>query len=123
MTHIIRRRFVPPTDIIEQPDRLLIISEIAGMHPDDIQITLLSGRVIIRGERRRTLSAFTALHQLEIGFGEFRLEFPLPWGVDEAGVSATYEDGFLMVTLPRRQERVVPVRDAKATDASHDEQR
>lgn len=115
MTGKIRRRFVPPTDIIELDDRLLIVAEIAGMQPDDFSITLFNRRLVISGARRPTVDDFKALHRLEIGYGEFRIEVSLPWSADGDQVIATYRDGFLQVELPRLPEVNVPVIDVGAT--------
>ena len=53
-----------------------------------------------------------AYHQLEVRQGEFRTDVTLPWAPNEDRIEASYEDGFLIVELPRsapEQVRVVPV--------------
>ena len=35
------RQFVPPTDVIEFEDRILVVVEIAALRPSDLSITLL----------------------------------------------------------------------------------
>lgn len=114
MTGQFKRGFAPPTDIVEMPDRLLIIVEIAGMQPDDFSISLLNRRLIISGVRRPPLDEFKALHRLEIGYGEFRIDLTLPYPVDSEQVSASYREGFLHIELPRRPEVNIPVVDVGA---------
>ncbi|GAB4480615.1 MAG: hypothetical protein Kow00124_27540 [Anaerolineae bacterium] len=96
----------PPTDVIEDEGRLYVIVEIAGMREADFTITLAGQRLIITGSRpvqRHLRSEMRlAFHQLEINYGEFRTEVMLPWAVDEDEVTADYEDGFLMIVLPRQ---------------------
>lgn len=105
------RPFVPPTDVIELADRLVVIVEIAGMRANDFNITLQQRRLIISGIRERpTLQDNPAYHQLEIGYGEFRLELAIPWPIDREAISAAYHDGFLQIDLPRQaatQVRIV----------------
>lgn len=121
MTGRLSRAFSPPTDVIEMQDKLLVIVEIAGMRPDDFSITLHNSRLIITGMRRHLLTSQNintngtpAYHQLEIGYGEFRVDVTLPWAIERDLVSASYRDGFLQVELPRQAERRIPVARAGA---------
>jgi HSP20 family protein len=117
MTWRLSRRFTPPTDIIELPDhRIRVLVEIAGMQPDNLNITLVNRTLVISGIRKRSLDGFTAYHQLEIGYGEFRIEVPLPWSIEQDEVIANYQDGFLQVDLPRRAETKVAVIDVSARE-------
>lgn len=96
------RRFGPPTDVIEFSGKLLVVVEIAGMRAGDFNVVLQEGRIIITGLRERPVREHAAYHQVEIGYGEFRVEIALPWSVDRDQVSASYREGFLQVELPRR---------------------
>ncbi len=98
------RPFSPPTDVLEFSDRLRIVVEIAGMRAGDFNVVLLEGRVVITGVRERPTLQGVAYHQVEIGYGEFRVEIRLPWSVERDEVSASYRDGFLQIDLPRRPE-------------------
>lgn len=105
------RQFTPPTDVIEMDDRILVLVEIAGMKGDDFRIALDSKRLVIAGQRPRPHMPDAAYHQVEIGFGEFRVELPLPWTVKEDEVTAAYQNGFLKVELPREEARRIPIVD------------
>lgn len=110
------RTFNPPTDVIELTDKVLVIVEIAGMRAADLNITLLEHLLVISGQRERPQHPSPAYHQVEIGYGEFRIEVALPWHVNREAVTASYEAGFLQVELPRtspRQIRVVEVSDGE----------
>ena len=98
------RHFVPPTDMIELEDKILVNVEIAGMRPNDFSISLLNRQLVISGTRERPALPNVAYHQVEIGYGEFRVEVQLPHMVELENVNATYRDGFLQVELPRRSE-------------------
>lgn len=98
------RSFSPPTDVLEFSDRLRIVVEIAGMRAGDFNVVLLDRRVVITGVRERTSLQNVAYHQVEIGYGEFKVEVHLPWSVEREGVSASYRDGFLQIDLPRHPE-------------------
>jgi len=111
------RRFTPPTDVIEFPDRLVVLIEIAGMQTEDFQITLLNRNLIVSGFRNRPPFDNPAYHQVEIGFGEFRVEIGLPWPVQQDEVGATYGEGFLQIDLPRLATEQIQI-----TTANNEEQ-
>ncbi|MBL8117125.1 MAG: Hsp20/alpha crystallin family protein [Anaerolineae bacterium] len=103
------RPFTPPTDVLELADKILIVVEIAGMRTDDLNITLQDRRLSISGTRQKPQHPNPAYHQVEIGFGDFRVELELPWQVERNHVTATYEAGFLEVELPRKAPRSIRV--------------
>jgi len=110
------RPFSPPTDVIELADKLLVVVEIAGLRAEDLKITLAHEQLIIAGFRDRPQHTASAFHQVEIFFGEFRVDVHLPWPVDSESVTATYDDGFLKVELPRRAAVQIPIVDLNNAD-------
>ena len=111
----------PPTDIYELDNRLIVLVEVAGMRDADFDITLQGPVLLIRGIRERVTPPASAYHQLEISFGEFRAEVNLPWPISREDVTASYQDGFLRVELPRaeiQRVHVVDVHDVEAESGS-----
>lgn len=102
-----RRQYTPPTDVLELPDKLVVVVEIAGMRAHEFSITLYDTRLVISGNRERPSLQNAAYHQVEIGYGGFRVEVALPWSVKRDDVIASYKDGFLQVELPRRADEQV----------------
>lgn len=94
----------PPTDVMEEEDRLVVVVEVAGMKQGDFHVSVGSQRLTISGTRPLEKRNCLAYHQLEVRFGEFRTEVVLPWPVDDDGITATYQDGFLRVELPRARQ-------------------
>lgn len=92
--------WTPPTDVYENEDGVVVQVEIAGMRPEDFAITLDERRLVVTGVRRDPEPKKT-YYQMEINYGEFRIEVDLPWRGDPDCVEATYEAGFLRVFLPR----------------------
>lgn len=110
------RPFTPPTDIIELPDRLIVNVEIAGMRSDGFAIAILNRRLTISGRRDRP--ALTgAYHQAEIGYGDFRVDVSLPWGVIRESVTALYQDGLLRVELPRSADSRIHIVNVQPADS------
>ena len=96
----------PAVDIYETEGREVVIkAELPEMKREDISVTFENNVLTIEGERKLD-SAVTReqYHRLERVHGAFRRSFTLPASVDSAQAQATYQDGVLTVTLPRREE-------------------
>ena len=98
----------PPTDVYETDEAVVVRVEIAGMRETDFNVTLHDQLLVISGARTDP-SPKVAYHQLEVRYGDFRVEVTLHWQVDEARVTASYQDGFLVVALPKARNRRVKV--------------
>lgn len=105
----------PPVEVFETGDTLEVIAEIAGMNPDEIDIVLEGDVLTIQGERPDPCaSSNRSYHIARIGYGPFGVEFRLPFQVEADAAEATYENGFLRVSLKRIQgvtivpKRVIP---------------
>lgn len=99
----------PPIDVYETDDRVVVLVEIAGLAPDDYEV-LLSGRTLVISGERRDPAEKLAYQQMEIRHGKFRAQVHLPWALESDSYQATYENGFLKITLLKAQVRRVPVR-------------
>ncbi len=92
----------PATDAYETEDHFIVMIELAGMQAGNFTVTLANKQLIIEGRRTPPIDdRVTAYHQLEVRYGDFRTAINLPWLVERESISATYEDGFLKVVLPR----------------------
>jgi HSP20 family protein len=99
----------PPTDVMEDEEKLIVMVEVAGMQHGEFHVAISHQRLVISGIRPVVDQSQIAYHQLEVRYGEFRSEVVLPWPVDEERIEAHYEDGFLRVELPRAQAHQVKV--------------
>ena len=101
----------PPTDVYETDNLVVVVIEIAGLGPNDYEILLRGRTLVVAGERRDPAEKL-AYQQMEIRHGKFRTQVHLPWALESSGQDATYENGFLKITLPKATVRRVPVRTA-----------
>ena len=102
-------RWRPPTDVLEGPSGLSVKIELAGMHEDDIDVTLFEDMLVVTGRREEEAldgidchSRECRYHESGVRYGPFQAEVYLPLAVDPEQVVARYERGFLYITLPRR---------------------
>jgi len=92
--------WAPPADLFETETNYIVRVEVAGMRDQEISVTLDGDLVAISGTRSITPER-GAFHQMEIRFGEFTVGVVLPGPVNEEATSASYENGFLLVTMPK----------------------
>jgi len=98
--------WVPPVDIYESAEKDVIVKvDLPGLKRDEIKVTFENQVLSIEGQRQSGVqNENDRAHRLERGHGAFRRSFTLPATVDAARVDASYQDGVLVVKLPRREE-------------------
>lgn len=97
--------FLPPVDIAEDDHHIALKAEIPGVKVEDVHITLENNVLTIAGERKfKDEETKDDFHRIERRYGKFTRSFTLPAGVDSEKVKATFEDGVLNITLPKREE-------------------
>lgn len=89
-------------DMYQTKDNVVIKSTIAGVKPEDIDVTIANDMVTIRGERKRDFEASSEDYfYQECYWGSFSRSVVLPVDVDIENVSADLRDGILTVVLPK----------------------
>ncbi|HEY5610571.1 MAG TPA: Hsp20/alpha crystallin family protein [Thermoanaerobaculia bacterium] len=97
--------WIPPCDVIETGDSIIVRAEIPGLKEEDIDIRLEGNLLSLRGHREfQKESEERNYHRIERSYGGFARSFTLPSGVDAENIAADYENGVLEVTLPKREE-------------------
>lgn len=103
------RFWEPRADVYETREAVRVKMELAGVRPESIHVELDGpGRsLVVRGMRQdEHAEAMDRLlfHQMEIYMGPFERVVSLPPGadLDREQVAASYNEGFLIITLPKR---------------------
>ncbi len=97
--------FLPPVDVAEDDHNITLKAEIPGVKVEDVSITLENNVLTITGERKfKEEEKKENFHRVERRYGKFTRSFTLPAGVDSENAKATFEDGVLNITLPKREE-------------------
>jgi len=110
---VVTSQWVPLVDIVETNDKFVILADLPGVDPKDIDVQMEKGILTIRGERRldrqtdsQTFARTERLH------GSFHRRFALPDSADADKVSASGSNGVLEIVIPKRPEttpRRIPV--------------
>lgn len=98
--------WAPAVDIYETPKSFVLTAELPGVKNSDIDIKVIDGTLILRGERHweRDVPG-EHIHRLESSYGKFERTFSLSEQIDAESISAELERGVLKVVLPKRGER------------------
>lgn len=92
-------------DVFSTPDEIIIKSTIAGVKPEDIDISINNDMLTIRGERtRETEEKVEDYYYQECYWGGFSRSIILPVEVDADNVSAALKNGVLTVRLPKARK-------------------
>jgi HSP20 family protein len=88
----------------------VLLADIPGVDPKDIEITMEKGILCIKGERRtESREELEGFKRIERARGTFYRRFSLPDSADAERISARGRDGVLEVVIPK-QEKVQPRR-------------
>ncbi len=101
----LRGEWLPPADIYEDQDNLVIKVDLPEMDMKDIDVKIENNTLRIRGERKLEKEEKKEnYHRIERYYGTFSRSFTLPTTVDQEKVTATYDRGVLKVVLPKKEE-------------------
>jgi HSP20 family protein len=105
--------FTPPdagnllrVDEFQEDGTRVIKAELPGIDPEhDVEVTVDNGVLHITAEHRQEEKVEDKeYYRRELRYGSFRRDLPLPEGVTEADVKATYKDGLLEIRVPLPKE-------------------
>lgn len=93
--------WVPATDVFARGADLVIQAELAGLKPEDVDVTLSHGILTISGLRREggTGAEDVSFYSQERFRGAFRRIITLPEGTREDDISAAFEDGLVEIVV------------------------
>lgn len=98
------RPWAPAVDILETENELILKADLPEVKQDQIDIRVEDGTLTLRGERKfEAVKDGKGYHRIERSYGAFSRSFLLPDTVQSDGVKATFKDGVLTVTLPKKE--------------------
>ncbi len=91
----------PAVDVLETEAGLLIVVALPGVRPDEVEVGISAGELLVRGTRRwPTVQRPARVHRVELPHGRFERRLPLPHGAYQL-TGQDFADGCLMLTLRR----------------------
>jgi HSP20 family protein len=97
--------WVPAVDIKEEKDSFLIVADIPGVDPKDIEVHMENGMLTIKGEKEsEKKEQREGYKRVERSFGSFYRRFSLPDSADAEKISAKSNHGVLEVRIGKKEE-------------------
>lgn len=97
--------WMPPVDITEDKDRILLTAELPGFKEDQVDIQMEGNVLTIRGERKfEEEKEGRNFHRVERSYGHFVRSFTLPNNVDRENIRAKFNNGLLEIEMPKRED-------------------
>ncbi|MFP3866847.1 MAG: Hsp20/alpha crystallin family protein [Desulfobacteraceae bacterium] len=97
--------WLPSIDVSESADQVTVKAEIPGMDAKDIDISLSGDLLTIKGEKKSEREEKEEnYHLIERSYGSFSRTVRLPVGVEADKIDASYKQGVLTITCPKKEE-------------------
>jgi HSP20 family protein len=95
--------FTPSVDVFEEDKAFLVKTELPGMKPEDVHVSVENDVLTIKGERKlENAEKRDGYHRIERSYGVFTRSFTLPKTLDAEHLEAEMQDGVLKVRIPKR---------------------
>jgi HSP20 family protein len=101
--------FVPPTEVKETKEAFLVSMELPGMTAENVSVMFEHGVLTIRGEKiekveEQEKEGEVQCYLFERSYGSFTRSFTVPTSIDQTNIVAEFQNGVLMVSLPKVPE-------------------
>lgn len=94
--------YVPAVDIYESENDIVLMADMPGVAPDEVDIDLRDNQLTLFGKVTLANTSERVLFQ-EYGIGDFYRQFTLSSKIDQAKIEASMNDGVLTLTLPKAE--------------------
>jgi HSP20 family protein len=95
----------PMVDIVEDAEKYSLSFDLPGQKKDEIKMNFIENTLKISGERKSLEeNTESTCHRVERLTGKFYRSFTFPTQVNPEKIAARYEDGVLVVTVPKAEE-------------------
>ena len=96
--------WVPAVDIKEEDNQYLLIADIPGIDPKNIDIHMENNILTIKGERNSELKTEQeGFKRIERQHGAFYRRFTMPEDVNAEGIQASSNHGVLTLQIPKQE--------------------
>ena len=93
----------PPVNVWEDAEAAYVEAELPGLSLDELEIYVSGNQLTLKGERKQPAVEKGVWHRQERGFGNFSRGLTLPFAVDADKVDARFENGVLLIKLPKHE--------------------
>lgn len=95
----------PSVNVIEHDNHFSLQLAAPGLTKQDFNISIENDRIVISAEKNTEKEETTSRYtRREFSYGSFKRSFQLDELINRDGITASYEDGVLHITLPKKEE-------------------
>jgi HSP20 family protein len=100
----------PAMDLVERDNAFELTAEMPGLEEKNIEVDVANGVLTVKGQKDEDkVEKKEDFHLRERRFGSFVRSVRLPETVDADKIEASFKNGVLKVTLPKKREAQKPV--------------
>ena len=97
--------WAPAVDIKEEDNRFVLLADIPGVKPEDIEVHMDAGVLTVKGKKEsESKTEKEGYKRVERSYGSFYRRFNLPDSADGEAISANCKHGVLELVIPKREE-------------------
>lgn len=93
--------WLPAMESFEKDGRYVIRSDLPGVDPKQVDVSVTDDSLVVKGERKRSDEVKEKdYHYRETAYGRFERRLALPKGIDRNTITAKFENGVLEISMP-----------------------
>lgn len=99
--------FCPALDVSEGENEVTVETELPGLKPEDVEVTVDGQVLCVKGERKSKDEKKSGdnYYRRERRYGRFERRVALPESINPEDVKANFNDGVLTVRIGKREEK------------------
>ena len=102
---------MPAMDLVERHEAFEMTAELPGLDEKNIEVNVANGVLTVKGQKEEDkVEKKEDFHLRERRFGSFSRSVRVPDTVDADKIEASFKNGVLKVTLPKKPEAQKPVK-------------
>jgi len=93
----------PTVDVYEDDKKVTLKAELPGVKKEDLDINITEDEITLSGEKKKEEKVEEKdYYRIERSYGSFTRKVALPAEVDSAQAKASFKDGMLEITVPKK---------------------
>ena len=97
------RPWTPAVDIYETENDLVVKADLPDVDLKDIDVRVENQTLTLAGERKFEKQDAAGYHRIERSYGNFTRSFAVPNSFDTEKIAASFKNGVLSVSLPKKE--------------------
>lgn len=94
----------PAVDVYETEKNIILTAELPGVRQEEFELTIYDNVLTLRGDRHFERDVKQEnYHRIERNYGFFCRRFSMPCEVDGDDITASFKDGVLKVSIPKKK--------------------